>query len=209
MPSTGTLRFLRPYLSSEVLLARKSSYIRFFKSTRCLAESKGRSDDSRAPKSREKSKNTWRVLDANEDRASIEARIKELDNGNALSYPRVQRPRHAVTLEEYQRRYGAMTAGEKRPSEAVVVCGKCVNGALRRLYADFRTGRVNSLRIAGKNLFFVDIQQDGRSLQIICMAQELNAFTGLRPIEFQRFYKLLRRGDIVCEYLASDMMSKN
>jgi lysyl-tRNA synthetase class II len=69
-------------------------------------------------------------------------------------------------------------------------------------------GRIKSLRVAGKSLFFLDIEQEGHRLQIVSIAQEMNAFTGLAPIEFQRFYRLVRRGDIVREFSASNLMAE-
>ena len=80
----------------------------------------------------------------------------------------------------------------------------CFNRLVWKSYANIHQGRVDTLRVAGKKLFFADIEQEGHSLQIVCQSPEITAFTGLSAIEFQRFYHLLRRGDIVCEYSTSN-----
>lgn len=61
-------------------------------------------------------------------------------------------------------------------------------------------GRVTSLRVAGKALCFLDIVQDGHSMQVVCKAAPLNTFAGINPQDFQIFYHLVRRGDIICKY---------
>lgn len=61
-------------------------------------------------------------------------------------------------------------------------------------------GRVTSLRVAGRKLVFLDILQDGHIMQIICKASTLDAFAGTSAQAFQRFYHLVRRGDIICKY---------
>jgi lysyl-tRNA synthetase class 2 len=62
-------------------------------------------------------------------------------------------------------------------------------------------GRVDTFRVAGKALVFVDIIQDGHKLQGVCNFETLGAFGGLPAEKFRQFYHLLRRGDIVCKYL--------
>ena len=55
------------------------------------------------------------------------------------------------------------------------------------------------MRIAGKSLVFMDIEQDGFTLQVVCQAARMDSFVGISPAEFQKFYHLVRRGDIICE----------
>ena len=69
----------------------------------------------------------------------------------------------------------------------------------RRFCSNGLIGRLKNLRIAGKSLVFLDIEQDGHTLQAVCKAGGLDAFTGINQLEFQRFYHLVRRGDIICE----------
>jgi len=64
-------------------------------------------------------------LEIKDDRVAIEARIEELDKGNALRYPRIQTPKYRLTVKEYSVRYGSTAALETRPAEAVSVCGMC------------------------------------------------------------------------------------
>ncbi|KAG0651770.1 Lysyl-tRNA synthetase [Hyphodiscus hymeniophilus] len=180
MPSAAGLRFLRPHLSKYVPDGRKAAYIRFFTATQCFVHHKSQINKIAQPIRAYGSKASRKTKEIDEDRGPIEARIKELEKGNALKYPRIQKPKHSLTLVEYQSRYGSMIAGEKRPAEAVAVCG-----------------RVTSVRVAGKTLCFVDIDQEGHTLQVVCLSQELSAFAGLSSADFQRFYRLLRRGDII------------
>ena len=56
------------------------------------------------------------------------------------------------------------------------------------------------MRVSGKSLFFMDIEQDGHILQVVCLAGHLSTFAGLNTSDFQRLYRLIRRGDIVCEH---------
>lgn len=60
-------------------------------------------------------------------------------------------------------------------------------------------GRVNSVRIAGKALIFLDVVQDGHQLQGVCALDKIGAFTGISSEDFRHFYHLVRRGDIICE----------
>ena len=121
MPSSTGLRFLRPYLSKDIPITRKFIYIRFFNTTRCLAD-----PDPRKVLGALKHTSIERKpfdVEINDDRAPIEARIKELEKGNALRYPRIQRLPHTLTVEEYRRQYGSMTYADKRSREVVSVCG--------------------------------------------------------------------------------------
>ena len=68
-------------------------------------------------------KNSLPAIGINEDRSLIGSRVKELEKGNALGYPRIQKQKHTLTLEEYQLRYRDMVAGEKRSSDVITVCG--------------------------------------------------------------------------------------
>lgn len=113
MPSTAGLQFLRPYLSKDISISRKSIYIRFFNITRCHS-SRSPYKFSEAPVRSRKSKNTLGTAEINKDRGLIEARIKELEKGKALRYPRIQSLPNTLTVAEYQRRYASMTPREEK-----------------------------------------------------------------------------------------------
>jgi hypothetical protein len=117
MPSTTGLQFLRPYLSKDISISRKSIYIRFFNTTRCHASRRA----GEAP--RKTLKNAQASVEINKDRGPIEERIKELEKGNALRYPRIQSQPLTLTVAEYRLRYGSMAAGQEKPDQAVSVYG--------------------------------------------------------------------------------------
>ena len=64
-----------------------------------------------------------------------------------------------------------------------------------------RIGRISSFRIASKKLLFLDIVQDGHKVQGVCDLSRLNAFSGVFAQKFRDFYHLIRRGDIIGEFL--------
>lgn len=57
-------------------------------------------------------------------------------------------------------------------------------------------GRVRSVRTAGSKLLFVDIVQDGRSVQGIINVAGLKGHKGL---DYLNFHHNLQRGDIICK----------
>lgn len=128
MNSTTGLRFLRPYLSKDVPVKQKSIYIRFFNSTRCLAEP-GTSGPHwpATPASKLKLPKTSKnkPVENIKDQAPVELRIKELENARALNYSRIKSIGYVLTIEEYQHRYKYMANGEKRPQDILTVNGVC------------------------------------------------------------------------------------
>jgi hypothetical protein len=126
MPSTTGLRFLRPYLSEYVPATRKPIYVRFFHSTRCQAIGSPKKLPQRYEPGKARSpKHSHIAAEIDKDRANIDARIKELKKDRALNYPRLKSVPNTMSVKEYQRKYGSMTAGEKRPLEMVTVYGMC------------------------------------------------------------------------------------
>jgi hypothetical protein len=123
MNNTTGLRFLRPYLSKDVPVIRKSTYIRFFNTTtKCLA----------GPASKTKLSGTVKMkkvaVENIKDRAPVELRIKELEEARALNYPRIQSVGKVLTLEEFQRRYKDMAPREARTKDILTVNGMCSSG---------------------------------------------------------------------------------
>ena len=50
-------------------------------------------------------------------------------------------------------------------------------------------------------MIFFDIVQDGHKVQVMCNKRQLD---GVSPEEFKKYYRLLRRGDAFCMFLAWD-----
>lgn len=57
------------------------------------------------------------------------------------------------------------------------------------------TGRIQAVRTAGNKLLFLDLKQEGHTIQVICQLRELNANANTEPPEFKAFAKLVRKGD--------------
>ena len=126
MPSTTGLRFLRPYLSQDVPATRKAIYIRFFHTSRCQATGSPKKFPERYESGKSRSpKHPHIAVEIDKDRANIDARIKELEKGRALNYPRFKTVPNTMSVKDYQLKYGSMTAGEKRPLEMITVYGMC------------------------------------------------------------------------------------
>lgn len=122
--SNSCLQFLRPYLSPSLPATKKSIYIRFFNTTRCLARIVPSSQEYRgdAVHFGRKKSSKWSA-EIDKDRAPIEARIEELRKGGALGYPRIQAVPNTMTVWEFQRQYANMEASEKMPLEMRHICG--------------------------------------------------------------------------------------
>lgn len=63
-------------------------------------------------------------------------------------------------------------------------------------------GRVRSFRTAGSKLLFVDIVQDGRSVQGVVNVGRLK---GHKQLDYLNFQHYLQRGDIVCKCSLSSL----
>jgi lysyl-tRNA synthetase class 2 len=96
MNSSSGLRFLRPYLHSDVAAVRKSVYIRFFNTTRCLAKI-----IHKDPTERE------------EPPARGQTRSDELKNADALRWPRIRRDKHYMYALEFSQKYVNLKAGSR------------------------------------------------------------------------------------------------
>jgi hypothetical protein len=123
MSGRSGLRFLCPYLLKDISVSRRSIYVRFFNTTRCLSNV----TSFQNPGPGRLRKRVVGAVGINEDRGPIEERIRELEEGRALGYPRIQRLPHSLSLLEYQRRYASLKANEKRPDEIVAVYGMCLS----------------------------------------------------------------------------------
>lgn len=59
---------------------------------------------------------------------------------------------------------------------------------------------MSRFRVAGTGLFFIDIVQNGRSVQIQYNQKVLEPLAGVSKAQFKEFYKTIQRGDIICEF---------
>ena len=64
--------------------------------------------------------------------------------------------------------------------------------------ADGYVGRVLSCRVASSALVFLDIVQDGTTVQIVADLSRIDFIGGENKRSFKAFYRLIRRGDIIC-----------
>jgi lysyl-tRNA synthetase, class II len=176
-PTTG-LRFLRPCLHNDLSAARKAAYIRWFSTSRSLLNSAAATHKTQNVST----VGTPPTVGA-ESRAQVQERIAELKDAGALEWPRIKSDKEAMRVGEYIEKY-------------IPILGR---GELREhTYVKVR-GRVRSFRVAGKSLVFLDIAQDGKSVQIVLNRARLEGFGGISRKEFIEFYHLVRRGDIICE----------
>lgn len=115
-------------------------------------------------------------------RIAVQERINELDAGGALKYPRIKSSEQALSIQEFVKKHETGQIDEE--SEKLVV-----------------RARVMSVRIASKGLVFVDLVQDGATLQAVLSrnSMEDSSQEKVSATEFIKFYHLLRRGDIICE----------
>jgi lysyl-tRNA synthetase class 2 len=133
--STG-LRFLRPYLATELPITSRSAYIRFFHSTKCL----GRSPV--ALKRVEATENIYSGVGCRKKPAAnaadvakfsprheVEERMKELNHSNALVYPRISSHSSgsSMSISEYTDRFKHLKVGEMQEDFIVTIRGRLVS----------------------------------------------------------------------------------
>ena len=176
-PKTG-LRFLRPGLHNDLSAARKAAYLHWFSTSRSLLSSA-----AATPKIQNVGTGWKTPVTGVEFRGQVQDRIAELKEADALEWPRIKSDKEAMRIGEYIEKY-------------MPILGQ---GEIREeIYVKVR-GRVRSFRVAGKSLVFLDIAQDGNSMQIVLNRARLEGFGGINRKEFIDFYHLVRRGDIICE----------
>jgi len=178
MNTTKGLRFLRPRLHNDLSPARRAAYLRFFSvSTPLYVKEKY----PRKIMSLNKYKQP--IIAGVPFRGEVQERIEELRVSNALEWPRIESNRDAIRVEDFLEKYRALKRGELREQEWTLV-----------------RGRLRSFRIAGSSLVFLDLAQDGRSVQVVLNRARLESFGGVHRSRFKEFYHLIRRGDIMCEF---------
>lgn len=129
--NAGTgLWFLRPHLCRDVSVVKRSAYIRFYNSTKCLARlaalprGKGFNESCGSLGSRGYKSSLKLSLKAVRESAlphdhQVAERIKALEGAEALKYPRIESSSDAVSIKEYHSRYKNIKDSEKQTIHTV------------------------------------------------------------------------------------------
>ncbi|KAK2787039.1 hypothetical protein FQN53_005739 [Emmonsiellopsis sp. PD_33] len=104
--------------------------------------------------------------------------IAEIRNVFPNPYPRLSVDARSISADEFHSRYNYVSPNETAEQDSVVMYG-----------------RIQSQRIAGSKLMFLDLVQNGRKVQVLCNQRHFDAL-GVTPEKFKAFYHLLRRGDV-------------
>ncbi|KAG4411631.1 hypothetical protein IFR04_015230 [Cadophora malorum] len=173
MSSLTGLRFLRPYLQQDLPVVRHAAYLRFFSTTRsCLSSKQKKAQDEPGIK-----RNKVAI------KSDVQGRIEELQKAMRLEWPMITNSPHAMTLLDYTLKYHDMNPSELKKSDYVML-----------------RGRVLSCRVASSALVFLDIVQDGTTVQIVADLSRIDFIGGENKRSFKAFYRLIRRGDIISVY---------
>ncbi|KAI9794000.1 MAG: hypothetical protein M1816_006625 [Peltula sp. TS41687] len=112
--------------------------------------------------------------------SEVAERMRELEKtGNVEAYPRIGRDVRSMTCEAFRQRYQSLGSEQSREDEVVTI-----------------HGRVYSARVAGSKLVFLDVVQNGQTVQGLCNLRRLLE-AGTTAEEFKGFHNLIRRGDII------------
>jgi lysyl-tRNA synthetase class 2 len=114
-------------------------------------------------------------------RTAVQERINELEAGGALKYPRIKTRRIEASISDLKVKYAKLQPGQHVEADQLVY-----------------QARVMSVRIASKGLVFVDLMQNSALLQVVLSKDRIE---GASEEEFIKFYHLLRRGDVICEFI--------
>lgn len=179
MSSSTGLRFLRPYLvTKELPPAARSAYLRFFSSSRTRCVHNTAADVKVAVG---KFQSTELPLEVKE-------RIDELKNAGALQWPRIQGDKHILRIEDFNKQYDYLQINERLLDHTVRI-----------------NGRLKGFRVAGSKLVFLDLVQNGVSTQVLLEKKSLVG-SDVDSDLFRSFYRLIRRGDIICRYIDPVLM---
>lgn len=170
MNSSTGLRFLRPYLQKDLPAATKTAYLRFFSTSRALCHENTAVKAISDHPSRLK-----------EVRAELQERIVELKNAGALQWPRIQKDKTTLRISTFSKKYSYLQPKDKLADHTVRI-----------------NGRLKGFRVAGSKLVFLDLVQDGVTVQVVLEKKTVTAVDGDDTGLFREFYRLIRRGDIIC-----------
>ncbi|GAB7356076.1 hypothetical protein MBLNU459_g6690t1 [Dothideomycetes sp. NU459] len=167
-------RFLRPFLQSRVGPGARQSYLRFFSACSAVCAKKKPALASGAPSTPAASTSA----SAND----LEKRVALLNTYTSLhhSYPRladVATHGEPISIRQLRERSDSLDHGATEHAARFAV-----------------SGRVRAVRTSGNKLVFVDVEQDGRTIQVIANFAELET-RGVTHDRFTAFRQVVRRGD--------------
>lgn len=129
MTARPLLKFLYPRTHRDLSFATKDAYILFYSTGRNLtglSRSPSRalgwstctySTKAGAPTEESKGTSIGKKSD------DIQQRLKELQNADALKYPRIQPDRNAISCADFKKRYAVLNPEESRESDNVTLRG--------------------------------------------------------------------------------------
>lgn len=106
------------------------------------------------------------------------ARQQELEQANALKYPRLRHNGTPMRIPEFREKYAGIQQGEFAEEDVTL------------------HGRVQSVRRAGSKLIFFDLKGEFERVQGNCNLRKLVDGTTSRGLK--ELSRLLNRGDIIC-----------
>ncbi|KAG9235433.1 hypothetical protein BJ875DRAFT_374320 [Amylocarpus encephaloides] len=177
MNTLSGLRFLRPYLSKDLPAAARSAYIHFNRKETKLGKHLFFDEDVR--------NRVARALTPSGTKNDSEKRIERLKNAEFLEWPRVENQLHVLPAAE------ELISLQTQLSFAV--CPKMEGSSLM---AHMLTGRVRRKRVAGNNLQFIDIIQDGTLVQGVCESSMME-LAGIPNEYYRNLVENIRKGDII------------
>jgi lysyl-tRNA synthetase class 2 len=176
MNSSNGLRFLRPYLKKDLPAATKSAYLRFFSTSRALCLQDAAAARHAVVKTQ--------LTQSTELRAKLQERIDELNKAGALEWPRIQGDKNTLRIADFNEKYDYLQTNDRISDHTVRI-----------------NGRLKGFRVAGSKLVFLDLVQDGVATQVLLEKKSLVGGNEVDSDLFRSFYRLIRRGDVICRYI--------
>ncbi|TGO35048.1 hypothetical protein BHYA_0172g00110 [Botrytis hyacinthi] len=179
MSSLTGLRFLRPYLYHDILPVKPAAYARLFSTHYSL-----RNERSKRPYCETEENIKIRRVKLKEGLDPTETRIKKLQLAGALHYPRIKKVGKIASVKSCLEKCAEILPGVDS-DEAIALT---------------LHGRIGSIRKLGSKLVFMNIIEDGYSIQLeaesgmILKNQDVNVQL---PISFENLTYLMQRGDLI------------
>ncbi|TQS37007.1 hypothetical protein Golomagni_02530 [Golovinomyces magnicellulatus] len=152
------LLFLRPYLHVDIII-NKHSYVKFTKRGIKSLNQISHVPDGNAPKRKDAPENC--VL--TESSKISQNRLKELEAKDGLHWPRIESHPRSYTIQNFRHKWEALPPGKDANKDESV----CVRG------------KMMACRIMGSRLIFMDLLQDGKTLQVMANLRSLTESSGL------------------------------
>lgn len=108
-------------------------------------------------------------------------RIDELKAGSALQWPRLESHQSTLTIREFCERWKHLAPKEYAKEDGSF----CIRGKLL------------ACRVMGTRLIFIDLMQEGETVQVKANLSALSKTSEVSERDFQRLYHLLQRGDYI------------